>query len=356
MVLTCLAKCQTLNLMFERFTNRARHAVVLAQEEARRLNHNYIGTEHILLGLLGEPDGVAGRALAGFGMSLESTRGEVAAIVSPGAGAQSGHIPFTPRAKKTLELALREALSLSHNYIGTEHILLGLIREGDGVAAQVLKQHGDLATIRTAVIDQVATGSAETPRGRRWLRRRSAEPSETGAAAEQAVLNATPAVDTTLSEAARLAGARPVGSHHLLLAALADPDTAAARALAALGVDLDQAKEALRGADVTGTSDEPPEEAGRRQMVIQVTGERLTVEAADSVIIEAGRAALDALGSQPGAPGTIRGDLPACANLSTVWQALHDALTAIQRRASLPAESPDSPGGPGEGKPGTEAA
>ncbi len=338
--------------MFERFTNRARHTVVLAQEEARRLHHNYIGTEHILLGLLGEPEGVAARALENFGMSLEGARREVAAIVSPGQAALSGHIPFTPRAKKTLELALREALQLSHNYIGTEHILLGLIREGEGVAAQVLRQHGDLLAIRTAVLDLLATSSYEGPRGRRWLRRRgSATPSEPGAATEQSVLNATPAADTTLSEATRLAGTQPVGSHHLLLAALADPDTAAARALAALGVDLDQAKEALRGVDITGTSDEPPEEAGRRQMVIRVTGERVTIEAADPAIIEAGRAALDALGDQAGPAGTIRGDLPACANLSTVWQALHDGLTTIQRRAALPAESPGS-----SDTPGTEAA
>jgi ATP-dependent Clp protease ATP-binding subunit ClpC len=337
--------------MFERFTNRARHTVVLAQEEARRLHHNYIGTEHILLGLLGEPEGIAGRALEGFGLSLDGARREVAAIVSPGPAAPSGHIPFTPRAKKTLEFALREALQLSHNYIGTEHILLGLMKEGDGVAAQVLRQHGDFLAIRTAVLDLLAASSYQGARGRRWLRRRgSATASEPGAAAEQS-LNATPAADTTLSEATRLAGARPVGSHHLLLAALADPDTAAARALAALGVDLDQAKEALRGVDITGTSDEPPEEAGRRQMVIRVTGERLIIEAADPVIIAAGRAALDALGDQAGPPGTIRGDLPACASLSTVWQALHDGLTAIERRAAPPAESPGTPG-----TPGTEAA
>ena len=337
--------------MFERFTNRARHTVVLAQEEARRLHHNYIGTEHILLGLLGEPEGIAGRALEGFGLSLDGARREVAAIVSPGPAAPSGHIPFTPRAKKTLEFALREALQLSHNYIGTEHILLGLMKEGDGVAAQVLRQHGDFLAIRTAVLDLLAASSYQGARGRRWLRRRgSATASEPGAAAEQS-LNATPAADTTLSEATRLAGPRPVGSHHLLLAALADPDTAAARALAALGVDLDQAKEALRGVDITGTSDEPPEEAGRRQMVIRVTGERLTIEAADPVIIAAGRAALDALGDQADPPGTIRGDLPACASLSTVWQALHDGLTAIERRAAPPAESPGTPG-----TPGTEAA
>src|ERR1022692_5113582 len=156
-------------LMFERFTNRARHVVVLAQEEARRLQHNYIGTEHILLGLLGEPGGVAFGVLERFGMSLEGTRDEVTAIVGTGKGTAGGHIPFTPRAKKTLELALREALQLQHNYIGTEHILLGVIREGEGAAAQILKQHSaDLLTIATVVLDLVSTVPAAT-RGHRCL-------------------------------------------------------------------------------------------------------------------------------------------------------------------------------------------
>jgi len=333
--------------MFERFTNNARHAVFLAQEEARRIPHNYIGTEHVLLGLLGEPSGLACRALTGLGMSLEEARNEVTAIVGTGSAALSGHIPFTPRAKKTLELSLREALQLHHNYIGTEHILLGLIREGEGVATEVLKQHADLTAIRVAVLDLLPGASAEAAHARRWLRRpTAADPREAGAQAEQTVLNTSPAADTTLSEAARLAGSRPVGSHHLLLAALADPDTAAARALATLGVDLDQAKQTLRGVDITGTSDEPPEEAGRRQMVIQVTGERLTLEATDPVITKAGRAALEALGDQASPPGTIRGDLPACASLSTAWQALHDSLHSIQRRAAPPADSPGTPDSP----------
>jgi ATP-dependent Clp protease ATP-binding subunit ClpC len=354
MVLTYSGDLQTLNVMFERFTNRARHAVVLAQEEARRLHHNYIGTEHVLLGLLGEPDGLAYRALEGVGMSLEAARHEVTAIVGTGAEAPGGHIPFTPRAKKTLELSLREAQQLHHNYIGTEHILLGLIREDEGVAAQVLRQHADLTAIRAAVLDLLPAAGAEAARARRWLRRpAAADPGEPGAQAEQTVMNTTPAADTTLSEAARLAGSRPVGSHHLLLAALADPDTAAARALAALGVDLDQAKQTLRHADITGTSDEPPEEAGRRQMVIQVTGERLTIEATDPVITEAGRAALDALGDQASPPGTIRGGLPACASLSTAWQALHDSLHSIQRRAAPPADSPGTPDNPDEPLAGT---
>ena len=139
--------------MFERFTDRARRVVVLAQEEARLLNHNYIGTEHILLGLIHEGEGVAAKALESLGISLEAVRGQVEEIIGQGGSSPSGHIPFTPRAKKVLELSLREALQLGHNYIGTEHILLGLIREGEGVAAQVLVKLGaDLSRVRQQVI------------------------------------------------------------------------------------------------------------------------------------------------------------------------------------------------------------
>src|SRR6187399_86757 len=139
--------------MFERFTDRARRVVVLAQEEARGLNHNYIGTEHILLGLIHEGEGVAAKSLESMGISLEAVRQQVEEIIGQGQQAPSGHIPFTPRAKKVLELSLREALQLGHNYIGTEHILLGLIREGEGVAAQVLVKLGaDLNRVRQQVI------------------------------------------------------------------------------------------------------------------------------------------------------------------------------------------------------------
>jgi len=139
--------------MFERFTDRARRVVVLAQEEARMLNHNYIGTEHILLGLIHEGEGVAAKALESMGTSLDAVRAQVEEIIGQGQQAPSGHIPFTPRAKKVLELSLREALQLGHNYIGTEHILLGLIREGEGVAAQVLVKLGaDLNRVRSTVI------------------------------------------------------------------------------------------------------------------------------------------------------------------------------------------------------------
>jgi hypothetical protein len=146
--------------MFERFTDRARRVVVLAQEEARHLDHNYIGTEHILLGLIHEGEGVAARALTELDISLEAVRGEVMEIVGRGPEPPSGHIPFTPRAKKVLELSLREAMALGHNYIGTEHILLGLIREGEGVAAQVLINLGaGLERTRQQVI-QILSGMA----------------------------------------------------------------------------------------------------------------------------------------------------------------------------------------------------
>ena len=160
--------------MFERFTDRARRVVVLAQEEARLLNHNYIGTEHILLGLIHEGEGVAAKALESLGISLEAVRNQVEEIIGQGGASPSGHIPFTPRAKKVLELSLREALQLGHNYIGTEHILLGLIREGEGVAAQVLVKLGaDLSRVRQQVIQLLsgysgpggAGGGGSTERG-----------------------------------------------------------------------------------------------------------------------------------------------------------------------------------------------
>jgi ATP-dependent Clp protease ATP-binding subunit ClpA len=342
MVLTGCETLGTVVSMFERFTKRARRVVVLAQEEARELRHNYIGTEHILLGILAEPGSVAARALTRFDVSLGGAREKVTAIV--GVGQQElkkGHIPFTPRAKKVLELALREALQLRHNYIGTEHILLGLIREGNGVAAQVLKEYadGDLLAVRVAVLDLLPPG--QPAQGRRWLRRRGAVSAEEPE--DQEEIRTTPAAETSLDEAARLAGQNPVGSHHLLLAALGDPDAAAARALATLGVDLERAREALRNADVIGTSDEPPEEAGRRQMLIRVSENALTVEATDEVIVALGRKVVDALGDKADdkteQPATIRGDLAESASLSDVWQALRDSLDDIWKRAATDADT-----------------
>ena len=153
--------------MFERFTERARQAIVLSQDEARTLKHNYIGTEHILLGLLREDEGLAAHVLESLGVTLEEVRAQVARIVGQGDEVTTGQIPFTPRAKKVLELSLKEALSLNHQYIGTEHILLGLVREGDGVAMRIVADFGaDAATIRDEVIGMLS-GKGRSPAARR---------------------------------------------------------------------------------------------------------------------------------------------------------------------------------------------
>jgi Clp amino terminal domain, pathogenicity island component len=365
--------------MFERFTGRARHVVVLAQEEARLLDHNYIGTEHLLLGLLGEPDSVAGTVLSGFGLTRDGGRQEVLKKVGRGKKAPSGHIPFTPRAKKTLELSLREALAIGHNYIGTEHILLGLIREGNGVAAQILAGHADPVEIRMAVLQAVADmnpaeageeGTEETNAVLRWLRGRlsrhgTSVPFRPGQLSPEQSTRGTPAVEAALQQAARLAGPRPVGSHHLLLAALDDQNSAASWALASLGVDLDELREKLRAAPITGTSDEPAEQAGRRQMALEVSDEILTIVLTDPAIVEAANAALRAVnataiatgGTSTGEPSTaeavagaavpgksatgsvIRGDHPAAAGLADVWLELRRTL------ATLASVTPDKPEG-----------
>ena len=178
--------------MFERFTDQARRVVKLAHDEAERLDHNYIGTEHILLGLIRERDGVAARALEPLGISLDAVRQQIEEMIGRGQQAPSGHIPFTPRAKKVLELSLREALQLGANYIGTEHILLALVREGDGVAAQALMVLGaDLNRVRQQVIRLLHGQQAKGPVAAR------------SAAGEQTV---PPGIRTLLDEAeARLA-------------------------------------------------------------------------------------------------------------------------------------------------------
>lgn len=153
--------------MFERFTDRARRVVVLAQEEARTLNHDYIGTEHLLLGLLHEDDSIAAMVLQDCGADLGELRDAIEEIIGQGSSPPGGHIPFTPRAKKVLELSLREALQLGHHYIGTEHVLLGLIHEGQGVAAQVLVARGlDLNRLRQRVVQKLGSAS---PRDRLQL-------------------------------------------------------------------------------------------------------------------------------------------------------------------------------------------
>jgi ATP-dependent Clp protease ATP-binding subunit ClpA len=210
--------------MFERFSDRARRVIVLAQEEARLLAHDYIGTEHVLLGLLHESQGIAGQALASSGIELDRVRAQVGERVGRGTAAPPGHIPFTPRAKKVLELSLREALQLGHDYIGTEHILLGLIREGQGLAAQILVALGiDLPRLRELVL-QILAGE---PAG---------EPTHL-VRTELLVKGFDEVVKQTTDR-----GHDRTGSEHILLWLLAQSESAAVLALQAEGVDV----EALR--------------------------------------------------------------------------------------------------------------
>ena len=247
--------------MFERFTDRARRVVVLAQEESRLLHNDYIGTEHLLLGLLSEGSGVAYEALTAENIRLEPVRAKVREMVGGGDTAPSGHIPFTPRAKKVLELSLREALSLGHNYIGTEHILLGLIREGEGLACQVLVNLGaDLNALQARLMALIGVmslgrGEARTSTARRmWSSiTRSGRLQATGPVTyvprqegvpvlRRLTTGAWRAVLLAQSEALRY-GKPDAGEEHLLLGILAEDVGRGARALHAVGVTLDQARE-----------------------------------------------------------------------------------------------------------------
>src|SRR5918995_1470489 len=240
--------------MFERFSGQARHVVVSAQEEARELDHNYIGTEHLLLGLL-TSDSLASASLNALGYTHDNVRDELEAIVGRGKASPGGHIPFTPRAKKVLELSLREALQLKHNYIGTEHILLGLIREGEGRAAQILADKHPLDRIRNEVLTRIESPGARQTHG----------------------AGRTPAAHEVLTLAAELAGETPVGSHHILEAILQRPDSAAAKVLTDAGVDLDQLAAKLDQVSTEDTADDTPTHAAARQLELSVTDETVTV-------------------------------------------------------------------------------
>jgi ATP-dependent Clp protease ATP-binding subunit ClpA len=298
--------------MFERFTNRARATVVHAQEEARLLHHNYIGTEHILLGLIRESEGLAAKALGALGVSLDGVRQQVTEIIGEGDESPSGHIPFTPRAKKVLELSLREALQLKHNYIGTEHILLGLVREGEGVAAQVLVNLGaDLDRVRNEVKRQLA---------------RVGDESEAGAA--EVSPRRTPAAEQAVAAAERLAGGSPMGSHHLLEALVRSEDSAAARALAALGVDPDTLAEKIDEVGIDGTSDLTDEESAARQIEIRLEEDEVRIVLRDEAALELTRTVTDHLG------GPVRGDDPVTGGLVGLHQAVIRSLTELRARVA----------------------
>ena len=295
--------------MFERFSSQARHVVVSAQEEARELDHNYIGTEHLLLGLLATSDSLAGACLIALDYTRDDVRASVEAKVGRGK-APGGHIPFTPRAKKVLELSLREALQLKHNYIGTEHILLGILREGEGLAAHILADKHPLDRIRAEVLTRVESpgGARETHEGR------------------------TPAAQEVLTLAAELAGEIPVGSHHILEAILQQPDSAAAKALTQAGIDLDHLAATLDDVSTENTADDTPEQAAGRQLELSVTDDAVTIVLRDAGSIELGKRILQ-LNDGPLAALGQQLD-----QLSRLWAAVNGWLAATVRGLTPPPE------------------
>ncbi len=295
--------------------------VVLAQEQARLLNHNYIGTEHLLLGLINEQDGVAARALEHLGISLEAVRAKVEAIIGEGGpGAPSGRIPFTPRSKKVLELSLREALQLGHNYIGTEHILLGLIREGEGVGAQVLLGLGaEPSAVREAVIQLMSGYSGASPSRVRWRPGGAQRPQQTPAAARAS------------AEAHRLAGGGAVGSQHYLLGLLQDQQSLAAKVLSSLGVTSETIEAKLTEMEPAGTSDETPEQAGARRIGMRVEGKLIMLEIDDPELAESLESAM--VGRKV---RIIRGTDPEAeaAGFANLWSAVSRSVDDVTRRLS----------------------
>ena len=231
--------------MFERFTDRARRVLVYAQDEARLMGHNFLGTEHLLLGMVKEGEGVAAVALRELGVGTDTLRRRINEVVpSQPPLDQAVNPPFTPRAKHVLELALREALDMGHNYIGTEHLLLGLIREGAGVASQVLVSSGlTLPQVRTKVVELLAGYVAKPPPG----------------APGGGWPPSTPAAALALQRATSAAGTGHLGSHHLLLALAQDGTSRAGRVLAALGATEAAVRDRISAIGPEGTSDQVPE-------------------------------------------------------------------------------------------------
>ncbi len=241
--------------MFERFTERARQVVVLAQEEARILKHNYIGTEHILLGLLREEEGVAGRVLESFDLTVDRVRAQVVRIVGSGEDVSSNQIPFTPSAKKVLELALQEALMFRHNYIGTEHILFGLVRENEGVAARILLDFdADSEKLRNEVF-RVSDPQYEERNVRHLAEAfsvRRAVPAPRAVAPTPTPASFAQILARALEQAAAGAGARPLDAGDLIIALLEQPDRLISSALAEAGVDVGALCAAIEAARLRG--------------------------------------------------------------------------------------------------------
>lgn len=292
-------------MTFERFTVKARQVVVAAQEQARLLRHSSIGTEHILLGLFEVPDSTAARVLRRLGFDKETAQVDVAALAGPGTKELTGHIPFAPGAKKTLELALREAQQLHHKDIGSEHILLALVREGEGVGARVLAQRVDpISRIRAAVL---------------------AAPEEPQDVAAGPWPAGTPAAQDTVSTAGALAGGAPVGSHHLLEAMLRAENSMAARVLRELGVDPDAVAAKIDELDPETTTDANPEEAAARKMEIRLVDDEVHVILRDPATVAIAKNVTELSG------GPIRGAGPVAGMFVPLWRSTNHLLAQVQR-------------------------
>jgi ATP-dependent Clp protease ATP-binding subunit ClpC len=292
--------------MFERFTDDARGVVVAAQTEARNLKHGRIGTEHVLLGLFDAPGGVAKTALSQLGVTAEMVRTDVVAIVGEGTElSPGGHIPFSPRAKKVLELALREALQFSHNYIGTEHILLALQREGGGIAAKVLANHvqdtDDIPRTVKALLDvQGRTGAGP------------ARPARTTAA------------DEVVAVAEALAGGAPMGSHHLLEALIRAEGSMAATVLTQLGVSPDAIADKVDELDADATTDATPEETAARRMEIRVSGDEVHLVFRDESTLGLAKTVRELSGDD-----AIHASGPVAGRFVPLWTQMNEVLIAL---------------------------
>lgn len=267
--------------MFERFTDRSRRVIVLAQEEARLLGHAYIGTEHLLLGLLAEGEGVGSKALERLGVDLPKVRDEVERIIGTGGSVPSGHIPFTPRAKQVLELSLRESLRLQHNYIGTEHVLLGLLAEGEGVAAQILVRLGLTPEgVRSTVLELLGNPDATAPPPSRHAPVRAERYS--------------PGLGHALEAAGSLATADgTIGTHHVLAIFALWNDLAAHEVLAAGGFDASTLEVAVHEWDIAGTRDETAEQWGERVTDITTEPGAVVIRLTDDALRSHMEAALE---------------------------------------------------------------
>jgi len=292
--------------MFERFSGEARQVVVVAQEEARALQHQHIGTEHLLLGLFSAPESAACRVLSSFGLTKEMVTDDVLAAMPRGDAASKGHIPFTKRAKKVMELALREALALNHSYIGTEHILLGIVREESGLGATILINHTPgVAAVRGAVLSRSGRGqSQDAPAARSTPRR-------------------TTAAEEVVAAAQALAGDAPMGSHHLLEALIRADGSMAAQVLAGIGVDPDTIADKVDEIDPEGTTDATPEEAAVRRMSLRVDGDEVHLVFTDEATLHLAREVTTAYG------GPVRPQGPLIGLFVPLWTQLNQALSSL---------------------------